>query len=119
MFLLTDIKLASLPSQISYSTLLLNSTADACVTGPGGGNATIVVGRRELFDMRAQLMAEDGPDHDELIASVDVGDVQPRVYEGGLKTWECALDLARSLLADVRLSGNETDLDEEFHVIEV
>ncbi|KAI4137542.1 MAG: hypothetical protein LQ340_008089, partial [Diploschistes diacapsis] len=28
-------------------------------------------------------------------------DLQPRLYEGGFKTWECSVDLARYLLASI------------------
>ena len=43
--------------------------------------------------MAAQLMAED-----DMLGDANHGlmgeDVKPNVYEGGLKTWECAEDLA-------------------------
>lgn len=85
----------------------------------------IIVGRRELFDVRTQLMAEDDVDeagsgnagHAELIAGLEQGDLKPNFYEGGFKTWECALDLS-----DVLLSDESQDLlkDEKgFHVIEL
>lgn len=53
-------------------------------------------------------MAEDddqGPDskeqtNDELISGLEQGDIKPNFYEGGFKTWECALDLARCVIGD-------------------
>jgi protein-histidine N-methyltransferase len=38
-------------------------------------------------------MAEDsaGHDNEELIAGIEKGDITPNFYEGGFKTWECAL----------------------------
>jgi protein-histidine N-methyltransferase len=51
--------------------------------------------RRDLFDARFQLLAQGS---DEQAALVDApADLVPGVYEGGLKTWECALDLAAYL----------------------
>lgn len=65
-------------------------------------------------------MAEDN-DHDggeqtndELISGLDEGDIKPNFYEGGFKTWECALDLAKRVVAGDRQSENG-----ELHVIEV
>ncbi len=55
--------------------------------------------RRDLFDARFQLLAQG---RDEQAALVDApADLVPGVYEGGLKTWECALDLAAYLDRDV------------------
>ena len=55
--------------------------------------------RRDLFDARFQLLAQG---RDEQATLVDApADLVPGVYEGGLKTWECALDLAAYLDRDV------------------
>jgi len=65
-----------------------------------------------------QLMAEDEPDAETLIQSLDKSDLQAKVYEGGFKTWECSMDLARLLLD----RGPRKDLDDLCrvdHVIEV
>ena len=43
--------------------------------------------------MAAQLMAEDDM-HENIAHGLSQKDVAPNVYEGGLKTWECAEDLA-------------------------
>jgi hypothetical protein len=54
--------------------------------------------RRDLFDARFQSLEEG---RDEQAALVDApADLVPGVYEGGLKTWECALDLATYLDRD-------------------
>lgn len=65
-------------------------------------------------------MAEDsaGHDNEELIAGIEKGDIKPNFYEGGFKTWECALDLAKLALNEDILSessGTPTDV----HIIEV
>lgn len=63
--------------------------------------------RRDLFDARFQLLAQG---RDEQAALVDApADLVPGVYEGGLKTWECALDLAAYLDRDV-LGGAQAGL---------
>lgn len=68
-----------------------------------------------MFDIRAQLMAEDSIEHEnaELIASIDEGDLKPNFYEGGFKTWECAMDLAKVVAADDNTPSGST------HIIEV
>lgn len=65
--------------------------------------------------MRTQLMAEDAPDHDELVAGLEHGDLKPNFYEGGFKTWECALDLARLVTDPSQIHFG----DDELHVIEL
>lgn len=54
--------------------------------------------RREIFDVRVQLMAEDDNSRTNILAGLENSDLQTNVYEGGYKTWECSLDLARFLL---------------------
>jgi protein-histidine N-methyltransferase len=63
--------------------------------------------RRELYDVRVQLLGE-GFQNDEVIDQLNQLDVKSGVYEGGFKTWECAIDLA-SLLLD---RGPRKDIDE-------
>ena len=72
--------------------------------------------RRELFDIRMQLMAED----EELSATpgLDKTDIQTNVYEGGFKSWECSIDLAK-LLLDRGPRKDIDDLCRVDHVVEV
>ncbi|CAI7634117.1 unnamed protein product [Penicillium pancosmium] len=81
--------LSILPSQIYYNRLEI-------------GGTQIVIARREIFDIRTQLMAEDneGHDNEELISGLEEGDLKPNFYEGGFKTWECALDLAKLVTSE-------------------
>ena len=66
-----------------------------------GSNGGHVLARRDLFDARFQPLALDEPD-ERTAAFVDApADLVPGAYEGGLKTWECALDLAAYLDRDV------------------
>ncbi|KAF2017891.1 hypothetical protein BU24DRAFT_420946 [Aaosphaeria arxii CBS 175.79] len=101
-----DELLSTLPDKLSYSILK--------TTSPKGNISHLP--RRELFDIRLQLMAED--DSSSTIAGLDASDVQTNVYEGGYKTWECSLDLISYLLD----RGPRKDLDDMArvnHVIEM
>ncbi|KAL7780285.1 hypothetical protein CFE70_010307 [Pyrenophora teres f. teres 0-1] len=108
-----DALLSSLPEKISYSTLN--------ITSPKGFTAKLP--RRELFDVRVQIMAEDDDDEEagvgkEALAGLDTTDLRPNIYEGGYKTWECSLDLVRYLLD----RGPRKDLDDLVrvdHVVEM
>ena len=108
LYLADMVQLATLPSKIAFSKVGIES--------PRGKVASIP--RRELFDIRMQLMAEDEPDAETLIQNLNKSDLRTNVYEGGFKTWECSLDLARLLLD----RGPRKDLDDLCrvdHVIEV
>lgn len=80
-----------------------------------------------------QLMAEDditaSSPHDQdqdqdqaeasrLAAGLDSDDIRSNVYEGGFKTWECSIDLAK-LLLDRGPRKDIDDLARVDHVIEV
>ncbi len=61
-----------------------------------------MLSRRDLFDARFQLIsADEGAGTDGGPSDVDFidapSDLVPGVYEGGLKTWECSLDLVACL----------------------
>lgn len=43
--------------------------------------------------------------------SDDKTDVIPGVYEGGLKVWECSVDLCRFLAAILEQVGNDSQMD--------
>ena len=104
---------------MSFNTVLLGTSK--------GSN--LVLARREMFDIRTQLMAEDEDcgeqDHGALIAGLEEGDLKPNFYEGGFKTWECSLDLAKFVvdededLVDVSSSRDDYGVVEDFHFIEV
>lgn len=86
--------LASLPSKIAYSTL------EVCLDD----GQTLHLPRRELWDVRVQIMAEAARDEDET-EGVEKGedfvlgtrDVKTGVYEGGFKSWESSGDLVKVL----------------------
>jgi protein-histidine N-methyltransferase len=63
-------------------------------------------------------MAEDDNSRTNILAGLENTDLQTNVYEGGYKTWECSLDLARFLLD----RGPRKDLDDLVrvgHVVEL
>jgi protein-histidine N-methyltransferase len=84
--------LATLPSKIAYSTL--HVTLDDC--------SKLAIPRREWWDVRVQLMAEE---HE--VAEVGLGkdDIKTGVYEGGFKSWESSVDLVK-VLAGRRGTGS-------------
>ncbi|KAG8716999.1 hypothetical protein FRC08_008367 [Ceratobasidium sp. 394] len=76
--------LERLPNDISYSSVRAGD---------------LYIPRRDLFDVRMQLIASDEEEQNKANqTAIDFisrpSDLVPRVYEGGLKTWECSLDLA-------------------------
>lgn len=87
-------QLDALPSLISYSPLVIPISSKA-------GAQSITLARRDLFDARFQLIAEgieepeaEEEDRHRALEFLDApSDLVPGVYEGGLKTWECSLDL--------------------------
>lgn len=91
-------QIATLPERLSYSTVRIES--------PLG--RTVYLPRRELFDVRAQLLQEDCSVSDQVVENLDKSDLRSGIYEGGFKTWECSIDLA-SLLLD---RGPRKDIDE-------
>lgn len=66
----------------------------------------VILPRRDLFDVRFQLLNNDDDDEkneppaQQELDFIDApSDLIPGVYEGGLKSWECSVDLA-AYLAD-------------------
>ena len=94
-----DSLLARLPSKIAYDTLDV-ALDDGTLTS---------LPRRELWDVRVQLMAEDeseeGIDADG--SGLGSHDVKTGVYEGGFKSWESSVDLVKVLAAQGKQSVTE------------
>ncbi|KAL5337811.1 hypothetical protein BJX70DRAFT_223939 [Aspergillus crustosus] len=103
--------LSSLPSQVSYNTLSLSSSQGTDIHTK---TSELTIARRDVFDIRAQLMVEDSAEeqNSKLIAGLEKGDITPNFYEGGLKTWECSIDLAGLVAADKVEFGDK-------HIIEL
>lgn len=79
--------LSALPSKIAYSTLDVQLD----------GGDIIKLPRRELWDVRVQLMAEEEEEGSEAAAGLGSHDVKTGVYEGGFKSWESSVDLVKVL----------------------
>ncbi|KAI0442102.1 hypothetical protein F4803DRAFT_551410 [Xylaria telfairii] len=82
-----DVKemLSKLPSKVAFSLL------DVDLDGQGN----IYLPRRELWDVRVQIMAEE--DEGETEPGLGNHDVKTGVYEGGFKSWESSVDLVKVL----------------------
>jgi protein-histidine N-methyltransferase len=113
------VQLESLPSRISYTTNLIISPQR---------ERRALIPRRALFDVRMQIMAEAEDDDDDsneagttngqdarnkanaVLETLGLGDadISQNVYEGGFKSWEGAMDLARLLLE----RGPRKDIDD-------
>lgn len=120
--------LESLPDQISYNWH--DVPASQIQPGDGGTQAAghgARIPRRALFDVRQQLMFESDPTAhhrkgdqitaESLLEGLQTGDLSTGVYEGGFKTWECAVDLAGYVsctFGDVGIVG-----DVHRHIIEL
>ncbi|KAM3497209.1 hypothetical protein MY10362_009430 [Beauveria mimosiformis] len=95
--------LAMMPSKIAYS-LLDVTLDDGCV---------VQLPRRELWDVRVQLMAEEeeekNAEHGVNAEGFGLGthDVKTGVYEGGFKSWESSVDLVKVLAAQGKVSAAE------------
>jgi protein-histidine N-methyltransferase len=100
--------LALLPSKIAYG----------CLNVQLDDGTTVQLPRRELWDVRVQLMAEDdfGTAEAKVTEGLGTHDVRTGVYEGGFKSWESSVDLVKVLAAEGRLSAPQ---DAAIRVIEV
>ncbi|EFX03503.1 hypothetical protein CMQ_431 [Grosmannia clavigera kw1407] len=101
--------LRDLPSKIAYGLITVKLEAD--FGGPDGGNTggsqstLIQLPRRELWDVRMQVMAEEdesttqgADDNGEIAPGLGSHDVKTGIYEGGFKSWESSVDLVKTLL---------------------
>ncbi|KAI0724844.1 hypothetical protein C8Q72DRAFT_786592, partial [Fomitopsis betulina] len=98
--------LAYQPSTISFSPLIVKTSQ----------HDTVPLARRDLLDARFQLISsgheEASEDRPQTMAEDALGfldapsDLVPGVYEGGLKTWECSLDLVECLHSSLGAKGD-------------
>ena len=80
--------LSELPSKVAYGLLDV---------APGDDSEGVIqLPRRELWDVRVQLMAED-ESGGELEPGLGNHDVRTGIYEGGFKSWESSVDLVKVL----------------------
>ncbi|KAK5987694.1 Mitotic exit network interactor 1 [Cladobotryum mycophilum] len=99
--------ISSLPSKIAYGLLDVNLDED------GSRWPSMQLPRRELWDVRVQLMAEDDEvtGNDNLVDDGGLGkhDVKTGIYEGGFKSWESSVDLVKILAAQDHLTPTEEE----------
>ena len=140
--MVSESQLDTLPPVLTYSPIALptpssTSPADSSTTNSKHLHTTgITLPRRDLFDARYQLLSEDraleshsggsgrerhgaakeGKDGIEFFENPS--DLLPGVYEGGLKTWECALTLVEAL-EQVRYEGEGAERIRGKRVFEV
>ena len=100
-------KLSVLPSKISYCSIQIPSKDSSMISLP----------RRELFDIRAQLMAEDQDYGQSPPIGLSTDDITPNIYEGGFKTWECSVDLASFLAGTI--TDHDRPNESDYHILEV
>ena len=115
-------KAQALPPAFSYSPLVIPLSSSGC--------RTVTLLRRDLFDARYQLISESASSNDpsgtstvsssqkalegesefggeDALKFIDnPSDLVPDMYEGGLKTWECSLDLVDCLAGFVSVEGD-------------
>ncbi|KAK1832913.1 hypothetical protein QBC39DRAFT_65220 [Podospora conica] len=85
-----DHMISRLPSKIAYG--MLDIELD--------NGRRLQIPRRELWDVRVQLMAEEEEEHDadsETAPGLGEHDVKTGIYEGGFKSWESSVDLVKVL----------------------
>ncbi|KAG5736110.1 hypothetical protein E4T56_gene6319, partial [Termitomyces sp. T112] len=99
-----DKLLELLPNVLSYSPLSIPILTTDHSSPPVAKDVTLF--RRDLFDAPFQLIAQENITEDTSEApSTSTGvnalafveapfDIVPGIYEGGVKTWECSIDLA-------------------------
>lgn len=93
--------LARLPSKIAYGLLNVELETGGDSPGRGSNALPIHLPRRELWDVRLQVMAEADDDEDEageIAPGLGSHDVKTGIYEGGFKSWESSIDLVKVLL---------------------
>ena len=80
--------LSTFPSNISYTHELITTS--------------LSVPKRDFHDIHTQLLADSEPngyaEENVVIEALETGDLDAGYYEGGFKTWECAVDLGRWLI---------------------
>lgn len=91
--------LSQMPSKIAYSTIDVDLDDGSRIQLP----------RRELWDVRVQLMAEDDGGEEGTAGGEGLGDhdVKTGVYEGGFKSWESSVDLVKVLATQNQPSSYE------------
>ncbi|KAG5362352.1 Histidine protein methyltransferase 1 [Yarrowia sp. C11] len=93
-----DISPDFMPKKYSFRKMLQRVMGKRLTYQPLQISADTQLLRRELYDVKHQLMGEDNLSAtDELLLGTTNEDLKIATYEGGLKAWECMLDLTKVL----------------------
>lgn len=91
---------------------MIHLTSPSSETLQNETTPSVVLARRDLFDARLQLIAsstEEQENEEGRVSGLDFieapSDLVPGVYEGGLKTWECSMDLVDYLHDSIHGAG--------------
>lgn len=116
------------PKLHCLSEILLPSFLDTRITyEPVNILNGMILYRRELFDIRHQLMMEDDNLNNKANQSIEefnilIGetgeDLKNGIYEGGLKSWECSFDMIDKL-DNLQIVNNLLNENEKINVIEL
>lgn len=114
------------PKLYSLEELLQLSFTDTRMTyEPVKIDEEMILFRRELFDVRHQLMMEDNNIEQEnkeefnILIGETGEDLKNGIYEGGLKSWECSFDMISKLKEINNINKLLKDNNEKFNVIEL
>jgi len=88
----SDLLVPQAPVRISFSFTTLDSDE-------------VVLPKRDIYDVKYQLMKQERLSIDEEILIGETEDVRAATYEGGLKVWECTYDLIKVLGGELRASS--------------
>ncbi|KAL1841260.1 hypothetical protein VTJ49DRAFT_7262 [Mycothermus thermophilus] len=113
-----DQLLARLPSKIAFGLLHVDLEVDPNPShGDSSNGRQLALPRRELWDVRVQLMAEDddpssssaaageSSESSEARAGLGQHDVKTGIYEGGFKSWESSVDMVKVLARERTVEG--------------
>ncbi|ANB12527.1 Hpm1p [Sugiyamaella lignohabitans] len=90
-----ELLLPQSPIRMSYSLVRLADNNE-------GRDEVLAVPRRDLYDVKYQLMKQDSLSAtEEILLGTTNEDVRATTYEGGLKVWECTFDLVQVLKTEL------------------
>lgn len=120
-----NVKILQEPQLYSLEELIELSFTDSRITfEPVKILDDMTIYRRELFDVRHQLMMEDdtignvNKEEFNILIGETGEDLRNGVYEGGLKSWECSFDMIAKL-KDTKIVENLFNANTKFNVVEL
>lgn len=106
-----DVAADFLPKKYTFRQMLQRVLGKRLTYQPLQISDNLQLLRRELYDVKHQLMGEDNLSAtDELLLGTTNEDLKIATYEGGLKAWECMLDLTKVLEGSQWTEGSAIEL---------